>query len=215
MLTWQLVMLFLSLGIAVVAVILVVAKDKRLTREAMVREEHLNKRITVLESELSAMMDGAFGVANQLQKVETNLKDTAQRQEHLQQRDMGNLPYNEAVRLASKGAGVDELVAHCGLSRSEAELVEMLHKKSPPMINTEHEVQDVKAIFRQPEKTVQDSNSETDQGSADNVEEPASFEEALSLTQAFQTQQNQPFNQAPSEQENHQSEENTNSDDRR
>jgi len=86
----------------------------------------------VLESELSAMMDGAFGVANHLQKVESKLKSTVQLQEQTQQRDMGNLPYNEAVRLASKGADVSELVEHCGLSRSEAELVEMLHKTSPP-----------------------------------------------------------------------------------
>jgi len=215
MLTWQLTVTLLSLGVAVAAVAVAIVMGNRSARELKANEQRLSERIEVLENELSAMMDGAFGVANHLQKVESNLKNTAQRQEQLQQRDMGNLPYNEAVRLASKGASVDELVEHCSLSRAEAELVEMLHKKSPPMINTEHEVQDVKAIFRQPEKTLQDSNSETDQGSAENAEEQASFEEALSLTQAFQTQQNQPFNQAPSEQENHQSEENTNSDDRR
>ena len=163
MLTWQLALLFLSLGIAVAAVMVVIVMANRSAREAKVSEQRLSKRIDVLESELSAMMDGAFGVANHLQKVETNLKDTVQRQEQLQQRDMGNLPYNEAVRLASKGAGVDELVEHCGLTRSEAELVEMLHKKSPPMITSEHEIQDVEASSRQPAKAAVEGTSATEQ----------------------------------------------------
>ena len=133
MLTWQLVLVFLSLGIAVAAIFMALLVNRRLTRDIIVNEQQLMNRIVVLESELSAMMDGAFGVASHLQKVEINLKDTVQRQEQLQQRDMGNLPYNDAVRLASKGASVDELVEHCSLSRSEAELVAMLHKKSIPV----------------------------------------------------------------------------------
>lgn len=128
------------LTIALLALLLTgvsLALLQRRAREAQQREQRLLERIGVLENELSAMMDGAFGVASQLQKVETNLKSTVQQQEQLQQRDMGNLPYNEAVRRVSKGANVDELVEHCGLSRSEAELVEMLHKKAQPPIVAE------------------------------------------------------------------------------
>lgn len=132
---WPLAVALLSLIVAVVAIMMII----RSARAAQENEQQLHARIEILESELSAMMDGAFGVANHLQKVESNLKSTVQRQEQIQQRDMGNLPYNEAVRLASKGADVSELVEHCGLSRSEAELVEMLHKKSPPVIDFEHE----------------------------------------------------------------------------
>ncbi len=129
---WLLGVALFSLLVAVAALMQV----KRSARESQDNEQRLNQRIEVLEKELSAMMDGAFGVASQLQKVESNLKSTVQQQEQLQQRDMGNLPYNDAVRRVSQGADVNELVEHCGLSRSEAELVEMLHKKtSPPVID--------------------------------------------------------------------------------
>jgi len=130
------------LGVALFSLLVAVAalmQAKRSAREAQDNEQRLTQRIEVLEKELSAMMDGAFGVANQLQKVESNLKSTVHQQEQMQQRDMGNLPYNDAVHRVSKGADVDELVEHCGLSRSEAELVEMLHKKSSPPVIDESE----------------------------------------------------------------------------
>jgi len=142
---WPLAVALLSLVVACVAIMQV----KRNAREDKEQQQRLNQRIGVLENELSAMMDGAFGVASHLQKVETNLKHITQRQEQMQQRDMGNLPYNEAVRLASKGADVSELVEHCGLSRSEAELVEMLHKKSLPIVTDEHEVSEPKDVRTQ------------------------------------------------------------------
>lgn len=142
---WPLAVALLSLLVAGVAIMQV----KRNAREDKEQEQRLNQRIEKLENELSAMMDGAFGVASHLQKVETNLKTTTQRQEQMQQRDMGNLPYNEAVRLASKGADVSELVEHCGLSRSEAELVEMLHKKSQSTKIDEHKISEPPIVRKQ------------------------------------------------------------------
>ena len=116
----------LALLLALVAVIMA----RRAVQRAQQQQQRLEQKIGRLEAELSAMMDGAFGVASCLQEVEMSLKDTARRQEQLQQRDLGRLPYDEAVRLAAKGAGVGELVERCGLSRSEAELVALLHRRS-------------------------------------------------------------------------------------
>lgn len=126
---WLLLMTLVAL-IALGVAILAVVNVNRAAHRTQQTEQRLERKIDQLEGELSAMMDGAFGVANSLQEMEMSLKDTTQRQQQLQQRDLGNLPYNEAVRLASKGASADDLVEHCGLSRSEAELVELLHKKS-------------------------------------------------------------------------------------
>lgn len=146
---WIAALLMAVVGVLIALVAIVHVRRSR--AEARQQQEQLKQRIDTLEHELSAMMDGAFGVASQLQKVESDLKNTVQQQEQLQQRDRGNLPYNDAVRLVSKGADVDELVEQCGLSRSEAELVTMLHKKSaaqaagettepssatPPTVNT-------------------------------------------------------------------------------
>jgi len=164
MLTWQLVVMFVSFGVAIAAIIMAVVMNRRSARDITEIEQRLGARMDILESELSAMMDGAFGVASYLQKVENNLKETVQRQEQLQQRDMGNLPYNEAVRLASKGASVDELVEHCSLSRTEAELVAMLHKKSPPsVVSNKHDDQRNEATYRPSDEPTDEQLNATEQ----------------------------------------------------
>jgi len=214
------------LGVALFSLLVAVAafmQIKRSTREAQESEQRLNQRIEVLENELSAMMDGAFGVASQLQKVESNLKSTVQQQEQLHQRDMGNLPYNEAVRRASKGADVGELVEHCGLSRSEAELVEMLHKKSSPPVIDEPDaaVPDVKSgpvaggEAEQQNDWLQDEQLEPEAASKERVKteylqpdddddplfsgdlEGDNFQQALERAREFQTQPSPPSSDAP------------------
>ena len=39
-----------------------------------------------------------------------------------------NQPYEQAIRMTQSGANVDDIVNVCGLSRSEAELVHMMHR---------------------------------------------------------------------------------------
>ena len=39
-----------------------------------------------------------------------------------------NQPYEQAIRMAQTGANVDDIVNVCGLSRSEADLVSMMHR---------------------------------------------------------------------------------------
>jgi TolA-binding protein len=201
------------LGVALFSLLVAVAalmQAKRSAREAQDNEQRLNQRIEVLEKELSAMMDGAFGVANQLQKVESNLKSTVHQQEQMQQRDMGNLPYNDAVHRVSKGADVDELVEHCGLSRSEAELVEMLHKKSSPPVIAEGEqevatapqyeqqkpeVTPEKAFELQPGTDLEEESLEPELSQPEDDDEPLfsgdlggeDFQQALERAREFQT----------------------------
>lgn len=39
-----------------------------------------------------------------------------------------NQPYEQAIRMAQTGASIDDIVNVCGLSKSEAELVTMMHR---------------------------------------------------------------------------------------
>ncbi len=96
--------------------------------------ELLEQRIDSLENELSALMDGSCGMGNQLHEIHRDLKGTIERQQQLEQREMGELPYNEAIRMVARGAGAEELMQGCGLSQSEADLVLLLHKASPPVV---------------------------------------------------------------------------------
>lgn len=120
-----------SLGIvSLVALALAVSLRNRLAATELA----LGNRIREIEGELSAILDGTLGMGQHLQDVQRDLKDTREKQQQLEQRDLGALPYNQAVRMVGSGAGVDELINHCGLSRSEADLVMLLHKKSPPVV---------------------------------------------------------------------------------
>lgn len=120
-----------SLGIVcLVALTLVISLRGRLAAA----EAALSNRVEKIEGELSAILDGTLGMGQHLQEVQRDLKDTREKQQQLEQRDLGALPYNQAVRMVGSGAGVDELINHCGLSRSEADLVMLLHQKSPPVV---------------------------------------------------------------------------------
>ncbi len=103
------------------------------TQNAII-ERRLIEKTDLIEHELSAIMDGAFGMSDYLEEVKRALKETAEKQIQLEQNDLGNLPYNQAVRMVGQGATVEDLVSSCGVSRAEAELIELLHKKSPPAI---------------------------------------------------------------------------------
>ena len=106
-------------------------------RKAVLAQESLQQRIDQLENELTALMDGSFGMGAHIEEISRDLKGAIDRQQQLEQQDLGDLPYNEAVRLVAGGAGADELMQNCGLSKSEADLVLLLHKASPPIVSPE------------------------------------------------------------------------------
>ena len=124
-------------GVAMVVAITALWSALSAGRSYRADRASLERRIDLLENELSALMDGSCGMGNQLQEMHRDLKGVIERQQQLDQRDLGDLPYNEAMRMVARGAGVDDLVTSCGLSRSEAELVMLLHKSSPPVISPE------------------------------------------------------------------------------
>lgn len=57
------------------------------------------------------------------------LNHTMERQTDLEQKDVGSLPYNYAIRLVEMGATSDDLVENCGLARVEADLIALVHSE--------------------------------------------------------------------------------------
>ena len=84
-----------------------------------------NRALTEQLAALSARLDSA----------DQHLTQLAERLEQPQNRapsaPAGQQGYQIAIRLARSGAAVDELVAGCGLTKAEAELVKRLH--GPPL----------------------------------------------------------------------------------
>ena len=59
--------------------------------------------------------------------LENRLSVLSARQQELEYQDFGHLPFQQAAQLIEMGAAVEDIIKSCGLSRSEAELVNLLH----------------------------------------------------------------------------------------
>ncbi|MCW8847661.1 MAG: DUF2802 domain-containing protein [Sedimenticola sp.] len=79
-----------------------------------------------LNENLNALCTGAVGVDQRVNNLERTGRDLAHRQESIESQQQDR-PYGEAIQLVQQGANASRLVEELGLSRSEADLVVMLH----------------------------------------------------------------------------------------
>ncbi len=80
-----------------------------------------------LQSELAHFGEGGARTAGRQSELAERLALLSEQQEQLMLRDDNAGPYLQAIRLAQRGEDIDSLVATCGLSRGEAELISRLH----------------------------------------------------------------------------------------
>ena len=102
-----------------------------------------------LQRDLRALANAAVGVGGRVLEIEryqrnnTNLEAVHERPKLVPQHqpaavttmaapvefyNTSNQPYEQAIRMAQTGVNVDDIVNVCGLSKSEAELVCMMHR---------------------------------------------------------------------------------------
>lgn len=90
-------------------------------------------KIDALSENLNALCSGAVGVDQRVSLLERQRRDIQQRQESLENQQQLERPYSAAIQMVHQGATADRLVDELGLSRSEADLVVMLH--GPEQVN--------------------------------------------------------------------------------
>jgi septal ring factor EnvC (AmiA/AmiB activator) len=92
------------------------------------RIDELGKQIEQLTTTINVLCASAVGVDRRVVKLERNGRDLVFRQEHIESSQQpGDRPYGEAIEMAQKGARASRLVEELGLSKSEADLLVMLH----------------------------------------------------------------------------------------
>ena len=79
--------------------------------------------------ELQAIRSGSIGMGKRLRMVEKKLHLTSERTQELEFKDIGNITYTHANQLVKMGAKSEEIVATCGLSYAEANLVTLMHNQ--------------------------------------------------------------------------------------
>lgn len=125
------VLAILAMAVAVAALIFSVSVVRRLQRVLGAREV----TIDTMQNDLRALCNAAVTVGERMNQLEAQVKQLDQRQrelglrqEQLGQAEPEDRSYDQAVKLVQRGAGVDELMEICGLTRGEAELVAMMHR---------------------------------------------------------------------------------------
>lgn len=127
---WQIIaLLALVLGVAASAALLIN------TRRSAQLIQAQNQALDVLQKDLRALCNAAVQVGGRVHRLEQSLKQLQQRQQELGLRqdklvhpEPEARSFEQAIKLAQKGASVEELMDICDLSRGEAELMSMMHR---------------------------------------------------------------------------------------
>ncbi len=97
------------------------------TRQDKKRIAQLESTMDELQNNFNALCSGSVGVGRRISRLESKTRQQAERQSRLEHKAPDLQSYGNAARLANKGADMEELVDHCGLSRGEAELILFLN----------------------------------------------------------------------------------------
>lgn len=124
---WGLVILVLASVVTSSVLMVMMGSLRKSLRQLTEDKARLAGRLTALESELGVMMDGTFGMGEKLETLRYELKEIVTSQQRIEQRDLGQQPYEQAARMAEQGETEDQMMKRCGLSRAEIELVRLLH----------------------------------------------------------------------------------------
>ncbi len=87
-----------------------------------------NALLKQTQNDLRALINASVGMGERMQKVERHQRRLGERQEQLDISDAANQPYEQAIRMVQNGSKTAELEQICGLSKSEAELINIMHR---------------------------------------------------------------------------------------
>lgn len=88
------------------------------------------ERIRTLQEQLSALCAGAAGTDDRILRFEQMLNKLRDHQHTLDLTGQSQTGYDHAIRLARKGAGIEQLIDNCNLSDEEAHLISRLHGRN-------------------------------------------------------------------------------------
>ncbi len=116
-----------TIGLAVVVIGLLIVTAIVLRRRRLKRAAASTTELQALRTDLGAMCASIAGFSERLIRIEQQLRNVGDRQDQLELRPGGERSYVHAIRMVQKGAGMEELVASCGINRGEAELLLRVH----------------------------------------------------------------------------------------
>lgn len=120
-----------SLLIAAAGAVALVRLHGRLQEKQRVWEDSIDQRFRALEKLVTTTTKGSVGVGQRLVVLEQKLQALAASHEN-QDQSGDRQAYTQAVQMLDQGADIETVVASCGLSRSEAQLMALVRKQTAP-----------------------------------------------------------------------------------
>ena len=108
------------------AVVLVVSL--LVSRQNVARIRSLEKQLKQARNDLKALTTASVGVGGRVLELERRLRRMAEKQKQVDLYDSANQAYDQAIDMAKHGVKIDDIVSSCGISRNEAELIQMMHR---------------------------------------------------------------------------------------
>lgn len=117
-----------------VGLVLVWLRGRRRLRRV---EDALQAALDALHGDVRALCTTSSRAGDQLLDLERRTRRLMEQQEQLEMKSPVTGSYRHAIALARRGADTEALVQTCGLSRGEAELVELLHRSGDHSVETQ------------------------------------------------------------------------------
>lgn len=95
-------------------------------RSITLSERNMSDLVDNMAEEVQAMSKSSIGVGKKVLELEKYITVLEAKIEEMQKNDPAKVSYSEAARLVELGAGIEDLMNTCGISRPEAELVRAL-----------------------------------------------------------------------------------------
>lgn len=105
-------------------------------RSITLSERSTTDLVDELSKEVQGISHGSMGVGRKVIALEKRVEQLESIIEEMQKNDPNKVSYSEASRLVELGAGIEDLMNSCGISRPEAELVSALTESKHDSIPT-------------------------------------------------------------------------------
>lgn len=98
------------------------------SRRNVARIRSLEKQLKQARDDLRALTTASVGVGGRVLELERRLRRMAEKQKQVDLSESANQGYDLAIDMAKQGMKIEDMVASCGISRNEAELIQMMHR---------------------------------------------------------------------------------------
>ncbi len=119
---WSLLVVALTFGLMTVALVMQRKELNQLKRE-------LKNDVNLVQKEMKGVSNASIGVGKRLLQFDGEFRNFITKVDEMMRDDPSRVSYTEASRLVGLGAEIEDLVASCGLSKPEAQLVRAVYGK--------------------------------------------------------------------------------------